>query len=255
MTKKVLLVGESWIVYHTHIKGFDTFYNAEFGSGEMYLQRAFENGGYDFEFMPNHVAMEKFPFEMEELKKYDLIILSDIGANTLLLPGATFSKSEKRPNRCDLIRDYVLDGGALLMVGGYMTFSGIDGKGKWQDTSVQEVLPVTIIPTDDRREHPEGIVPVTVKNHEIFNGVEANWPNVLGYNYTILKDDAELLATVGDDPFIALGNYGKGRSAVFTTDCAPHWAPPEFCDWNSYDKLFQNMAEWLINKKNLKRIA
>ena len=58
---------------------------------------------------------------MEELKQYDLVILSDIGANTLLLPGATFNRSEKMPNRCNLIRDYVNDGGALLMVGGYLT--------------------------------------------------------------------------------------------------------------------------------------
>lgn len=246
MNKKVLLVGESWITYHTHIKGFDTFYNSEYSSGEKYIKRAFENGGYDFEFMPNHLAMEEFPYKLSELKKYDLLILSDIGANTLLLPNATFNKSEKRANRCDLIKDYVLDGGALLMVGGYMTFSGIDGKGKWQDTSVQDVLPVKIISTDDRREHPEGIIPKVVKNHEIFDGVSSIWPDVLGYNYTEIKEGANLLATVNGDPFIAIGEYGKGRSAVFTTDCAPHWAPPEFCEWKSYDKIFQNIAKWLI---------
>ena len=133
------------------------------------------------------------------------------------------------------------------MVGGYITFSGIDGKGKWQDTAVQEVLPVQIFPTDDRMEHCEGIQPVTVKEHEILEGL-GEWPRVLGYNRTILKDEAELLATVEGNPFIALGEYGKGRSAVFTTDCAPHWAPPEFCNWEGYNKLFQNMAKWLINE-------
>ena len=45
--------------------------------------------------------------------------------NTLLLPSATFGRSEKRPNRCQAIRDYVLDGGALVMIGGYMSFTGI----------------------------------------------------------------------------------------------------------------------------------
>ncbi|CUX22648.1 ABC transporter permease [Clostridium sp. C105KSO13] len=39
---------------------------------------------------------------------------------------------------------------------------------------------------------------------------------------------------------------GKGRSAVFTTDCAPQWAPPEFCNWSNYNKLFQNIAGWLM---------
>lgn len=192
--------------------------------------------------------MEEFPFSLEELKKYDLIILSDIGANTLLLPGATFTRSELMPNRCNLLRDYVLEGGALLMVGGYLTFSGVDAKGKWQDTAVQEVLPVQVLATDDRMEHCEGVRPVFVKDHVVFEGIEKTWPRVLGYNKTILKPEAELLASVCGDPFIALGEYGKGRSAVFTTDCAPHWAPPEFCEWKDYNRLFQNLARWLIKE-------
>ena len=68
-------------------------------------------------FLPNHLAPEQFPFTVEELKAYDCVILSDIGANTLLLPVPTFTKSVKMPNRAKVIRDYVLDGGALIMVG------------------------------------------------------------------------------------------------------------------------------------------
>ena len=228
MAKRVLLAGESWMSYTTHVKGFDTFYTSVYETGEKYIKKAFEEGGYEFTFLPNHLAMEEFPFSLEELKRYDLIILSDIGANTLLLPGATFTRSELMPNRCNLLRDYVLDGGALLMVGGYLTFSGVD--------------------TDDRMEHCEGVRPVFVKDHPIFDGIEKTWPRVLGYNKTILKPEAELLASVCGDPFIALGEYGKGRSAVFTTDCAPHWAPPEFCEWKDYNRLFQNLARWLIKE-------
>lgn len=248
MAKRVLLAGESWMSYTTHVKGFDAFYTSVYETGEKYIKAAFEKGGYEFTFLPNHLATEEFPFTLEELKRYDLIILSDIGANTLLLPGATFNRSELMPNRCNLIRDYVLDGGALLMVGGYLTFSGVDAKGKWQDTAVQEILPVQILPTDDRMEHCEGVRPVTVEAHEIFNGIEKEWPRILGYNRTILKPESELLATVCGDPFIVLGEYGEGRSAVFTTDCAPHWAPPEFCEWKDYNRLFQNLAKWLIRE-------
>ncbi|NBK94247.1 cytoplasmic protein [bacterium 1XD21-13] len=247
MAKKVLLAGESWMSHTTHVKGFDTFFTSVYETGEQYLKAAMERGGYDFTFLPNHLAMEEFPFTMEELKAYDLIILSDIGANTLLLPTATFTRSEMKPNRCNLIRDYVLQGGSLLMVGGYMTFSGVDAKGKWQDTAVQEVLPVTVLPVDDRMEHCEGVRPVTVKEHPVLAGL-GEWPRVLGYNKTVLKEDGELLATVEGDPFIALGTYGEGRSAVFTTDCAPHWAPPEFCEWEGYDMLFQNLAKWLTKE-------
>lgn len=248
MAKKVLLAGESWMSYTTHVKGFDSFYTSVYETGEKYIKAAFEAAGYGFTFMPNHLANAEFPFTMEGLKQYDLVILSDIGANTLLLPVPTFTKSEIMPNRCNLIRDYVLEGGGLLMVGGYLTFSGVDAKGKWQDCAVQEVLPVQILATDDRMEHCEGVYPETVREHEVFAGMEKQWPRVLGYNKTIAKAEAEVLATVCGDPFIALGNYGKGRSAVFTTDCAPHWAPPEFCEWKDYNTLFGNLAKWLMGE-------
>lgn len=54
-----------------------------------------------------------------------------------------------------------------------------------------------------------------------------------------------LYGMYGIDPFIAFGEYGKGRSAVFTTDCAPHWAPPEFCEWEDYNNVWAGIVDWL----------
>lgn len=249
MSKRILLAGESWMSYTTHVKGFDSFYTSVYETGEKFLKAAMEKAGYEFVFMPNHIAAGSFPYQMEELKEYDLLILSDIGSNTLLLPDETFRESRMMPNRCALIRDYVLSGGALLMVGGYMTFSGIDGKGRWGKTPVQEVLPVKLSDVDDRMEHCEGVRPEKIKDHPIFEGLEGQWPRVLGYNQTEAKEDAEVLATICGDPFIAVGEYGKGRSAVFTTDCAPHWAPREFCSWEGYDRLFAGLAAWLMKER------
>jgi uncharacterized membrane protein len=247
--KKILLAGESWMSYTTHVKGVDAFYSSTYETGEKWLKAALEKGGFEVCFLPNHEAINGFPFTMKEISEYSCVILSDIGANTLLLPTETFSASRKMPNRCNLLRDYVLDGGSLLMVGGYLTFSGVDAKGKWHDTAVQEVLPVEVLTVDDRQEHCEGITPETVQNHPALKDLPADWPAVLGYNKTIAKPDAAVPVLVGKDPFIAFGEYGKGRSAVVTTDCAPHWAPPEFCDWKYYDTLWCGIVNWLINKK------
>ena len=248
MNKKILLAGESWMSYTTHVKGFDTFYTSKYETGEKWLKAALEAGGYEVDFLPNHLATDLFPFTMEELKQYDCVILSDIGANTLLLPNQTFDASKKMPNRCNLIRDYVKECGGLVMVGGYLTFSGVDAKGKWHDTAVQEVLPVEVLTVDDRMEHCEGVKPVTVAEHEALEGIPKEWPDVLGYNKTVEKPEACVAATVEGDPFIAFGSYGKGRSAVLTTDCAPHWAPPEFCEWEYYNKLWQQIVGWTIQK-------
>jgi len=243
--KKVLLAGESWMSYTTHVKGVDSFFTSVYETGETWLRQALEAGGYEVTFLPNHIAAEEFPFIMEELEQYDCVILSDIGANTLLLPSATFIKRQVMPNRADLIRDYVLKGGSLLMIGGYLTFSGVDAKGKWHDNAVQEVLPVEVLTVDDRREHCEGIKPITITEHEALKGVSDDWPVVLGYNKTIARPEADVAAMVGEDPFIAFGTYGEGKSAVFTSDCAPHWAPPEFCEWEDYDKIWQGILGWL----------
>lgn len=254
MNKKILIAGESWSSTTIHTKGFDSFITSEYSEGVRWLREALEKGGYDVTFMPNHYASEQFPRTMDAIMHYDAIILSDIGANTLLLAHETFTQSMKVPNRCDLIRDYVLNGGSLCMIGGYLTFTGIDAKGRWGQTSVKDVLPVTLLDIDDRQENPQGIVPTILEpTHQVLAGIPAQWPAVLGYNKTLCKDGCISLASIGGDPFIALGNFGKGRSAAFTTDCSPHWAPPEFCNWQYYNLFWKNLMDWLTQEKQLNK--
>jgi uncharacterized membrane protein len=245
MSKKVLLAGESWMSYTTHVKGFDAFYTSTYETGEKWLKAALEKGGYEVEFMPNHHVNEQFPYTAKDLSKYACVILSDVGSNTLLLPSATFTKSQAKPNRCAAIRDYVLSGGALLMIGGYLTFSGIDAKGRWGKTAVQEVLPVKVLDIDDRSEHSQGIRPVVVKPHPALENIKGEWPALLGHNTTEAMPYAEVAMTIDNDPFIAFSTHEKGKSAVFTSDCAPHWAPPEFVEWESYDKVWQGILDYL----------
>ncbi|MDR1801510.1 MAG: glutamine amidotransferase [Lachnospiraceae bacterium] len=248
MSKKILLAGESWMSYTTHVKGFDAFYTSVYETGDKWLVEALEAGGYEVSVIPNHLACENFPFTLEELNEYDAIMLSDIGANTLLIPVPTFSKSLKMPNRCKLLKEYVLRGGALLMIGGYLTFSGVDAKGKWHDTAVQDILPVEVLSVDDRMEHCEGVKPLVEAQHPALAGLPKDWPEILGYNKTIAKPEATVPVTIEGDPLVAFAQYGKGKSAVFTTDCAPHWAPPEFVEWEYYNKLWQGILDWLIEK-------
>lgn len=246
MAKKVLMAGESWTSTTMEVKGFNSFLTSKYETGMEYIEKAMENAGYQLTYLTNHEAAEKFPFFMDEIEKYDCIILSDIGADTLLVPPETFTFSKKFPNRCQLIKDYVLQGGGLLMVGGYMTFSGIGGQGKWWATPVQDVLPVKLLPYDDRMEHCEGVQPAVIdRNHPVLRGINVDFPFVLGYNKSIVNPEAELAATVCDDPFLAFENFDKGRSGIIATDCAPHWAPPEFCEWEYYNLLFKNIIDYL----------
>lgn len=246
MKKKILIAGESWVSTTTHVKGADYFVTSVYEEGVEYLRNALEKAGYEVTFMPNHLAVDHLPYHTEEYQEYAAVILSDIGSNTLLLPSATFSRSEIRPNRCQALRDYVLNGGALLMVGGYMSFAGIDGKARYGATEIADVLPVICLDGDDRREHSEGLhAHVLMPDHPALSGVEGEWPALLGYNKTIMKDGCELLATIGDDPLIAVGSFGKGKGGIFSSDCSPHWAPPAFVGWEYYDILWKSLLDYL----------
>jgi len=187
--KKVLLVGESWEVFSIHLKGFDAFFTTKYDEGAKWLIEALEEGGYQVDYIPNHHAPSKVPTDLAKLKEYSAVILSDIGANTLLLHPDTFERSIATPNRLKLFREYVEQGGAFVMIGGYMSFTGIDGKAKYKNSPVEEILPVTLLAHDDRVEIPEGVYPeVSKPDHPVVQGLDAQWPMLLGYNQVIAKE-------------------------------------------------------------------
>jgi len=242
----VLIAGESWVIVTTHIKGFDSMTTSGYEESVGPLQNALEESGLAVDFLPNHLATHKFPSHKEELEPYQAVILSDIGANTLLLPADTFLHSRTTPNRLDLLHDYVQAGGGLMMIGGYLSFTGLSGKANYKGTPIESALPVTLLPYDDRVEMPQGFSPeICAPAHPIMQGIEGPWPTLLGYNQVELKPGATVLLEHNNDPIAAVWEYGHGRTAVFTSDCAPHWGTPEFLDWQNYGTFFGQTTRWL----------
>lgn len=252
MSTRVLLVGESWTTSETHFKGFDQFGSVHFHTGAKPLLDALEDSEFKIDYMTAHEAAEGFPFEMAGLDPYDIIILSDIGANTFLLPPDVWLRSQCVPNRLRLLKEWVEKGGNLIMMGGYFSFQGIDGKARWRKTAVEDTLPVTCVPWDDRVEIPEGAVAeITAPEHPVMAGLTgADWPPILGVNEVELRDDAELVAKIPEDqgghPLLVLGTHGAGRTAAWTSDIGPHWLSPDFCAWEGYTKLWKNVLGWLV---------
>jgi uncharacterized membrane protein len=243
---RVLLCGESWVTHSLHVKGVDSFTTSSYTEGAGHLRAALAAAGVDAEYLPGHLVPGQFPGSAGELARYDAVILSDIGANSLLLSPDTFERSAVAPNRLDELGRYVAEGGGLLMIGGYLSFAGIEGKARYHGTAVEDALPVTISATDDRAEMPQGVVPAAASpGHPVLDGLPAAWPALLGYNRVTAKPGATVVVRVGDDPLIACGGHGAGRAAVFTSDCAPHWGPPGFLDWPGYAPLWANLVAWL----------
>lgn len=245
----VLLAGESWVTHTVNIMGTATFSECGYGQADEWLRRAIEGAGHAYTYIPNHLAAEGFPATAEALAAYDAIILSDVCADTLLLHPNTKVLSQRTPNRLRLLHDYVRDGGGLLMIGGYLSFQGKEGKGGYYATPIEDALPVTMLPgLDDRVEVPEGFQPTVVDgaaDHEILMGIPPTLPPMLFYNRVRLKPEAQLLLHFDDAPILAVWEYGAGRTAAFTPDAAPHGATPEFLEWEHFDQFVAQLIEWV----------
>ncbi|WP_373237724.1 glutamine amidotransferase [Cohaesibacter celericrescens] len=249
-SKKILLVGESWVSSAVHYKGFDSFGSTTFHSGATPFLKAMNETCFEVTHMPAHEAPETLPLTLEGLRQWDCIILSDIGSSSLLLHPDVWQHSKTVPNRLSLLHDYVEQGGGLAMIGGYLTFQGIDGKGRWRNTPVEKTLPVRCYPYDDRIEIPEGTKAIVDQpDHALFDGVPDQWPALLGMNEVMLAEDAQLLASAqtaqGTHPLLAITSYGKGRTLAWMSDMSPHWLPSEFSDWPGYRQLWINYLTWL----------
>jgi uncharacterized membrane protein len=243
---RVLVAGESWVSESTHFKGFDSFGSVVYETGVGPLRDALVAQGIEVTHMPAHDVPEQFPASVEAFSAYDVVVLSDIGADSILLHPDTWLRGKRTVNRLKVLAEWVRAGGGLLMAGGYMSFQGFEGKAMYRRTPVDEILPSVIDPWDDRVETPEGAEPAVIDtSHAVLDGIDGPWPALLGYNRFALKDDALLLARVGEDPLLALRPVGAGRTAVWASDIGPHWCPDEFVAWPGYGRLFGQLMRWL----------
>jgi len=246
---KVLLVGETWLVCKFHVKGFDIVPLGGYEDFSIWFKDALKKyPDVDITHMPNHVALGAFPKTVKELQNYDVLILSDVGRNTLTFYPEMF-KVPMGPDKLSLIKEFVKMGGGLVMCGGWMSFQGFRGMANYHGTAIEEVLPVEIRECDDRVEVSEGIKPKIIKeNHPIVKGIpKDNWPLFLGYNRLKKKNNATLIAKYGDDAFITVGTYEKGRTMAFASDLSLHWGAA-FVKWEYYSVFWYQTIRWLAKK-------
>jgi uncharacterized membrane protein len=249
MTKqstRMLFAGESWSTYAVHTKGANSYTTSAYEEGAKDLLAALASSSFDVTYMRNHEAAEGFPYTADELaSRFDVVVLSDIPADSLLLPHAVFIKGEKRPNRLRSLAKFVERGGGLLMVGGYMSFAGFEGRARYASTPLAQALPVVISHHDDRIEESEGVNPEVTNAHPVLAGISGDWPYFLGYNRFEAKPGSQVILSVGEDPFLVVGRHGSGRVAAFASDCSPHWGSPEFMAWPHYSRFWSQLAAWL----------
>ncbi len=201
-------------------------------------------------------------------RDYKLMILSDY-------PASNFTAQQIKT-----IADKVSDGMSLLMIGGWDSFTGIDGG--YNHTQFANVLPVIMQENDDRVNFSGPCLVVKEQNHEAIDSLpfNDNTPTIGGLNSFEAKKESKILLnaceykvstnnkksefTKGKTyPLLVIGNYGMGKTAAFASDVAPHWVGP-FVDWgdnrikaraegsepievgNLYAQFFAGLLSWMI---------
>lgn len=249
---KVLFAGEAIYMLTSIFKGFNSFEMGKYFEHGKYFINALVENDIEVNYIPTNKVAEEFPWSLDEMKKFNVIVVSDVGSDTFLISSRTM-EGEKTPNRLKLIGEFVSEGGGFLMWGGYLSFTGLYGKGFYKNTVIEKILPVNLMTTDDRVEVPEGFLPkILLKDHPILNGIIEKWQGwFLSYNRLIAKEGADVIAVIeeyGGDPFLAAWEYGKGRTLASAVDCAHHGAAPSFLKWEYSKKLYANMVKWLAKK-------
>ena len=171
-------------------------------------------------------------------------------------------------------------GAGLVMIGGWESFHGLAGE--YHACPLADALPVTMLDRDDRINAFQPCLAVKLTDHPVTGELPFHTPPVVaGYNRVHCKPDATQILAVrhmdttaaadgtltivpgGSAPLLVVGTFGRGRTAAFTSDVAPHWCGG-MVDWgdrritaradgaehievgNHYVDFFARLVRWAL---------
>jgi uncharacterized membrane protein len=195
-----------------------------------------------------NMSPEKFA---RRLDWADVIIFGDVETKTLMLHPDFFNRNKwgdkyvTFPDRLEILKNWVTEGGHFHMLGGWYSFGGEIGKGGWGRSVFHEVLPVICRDGDDLVESTASFPVRSVKDHPVINGIHfQDIPPILGFNETKLRAGAETILEIKSQgtwhPLLAAHTYRKGKVSVFTSSASPHWGI-NLLKWDKYDQLWQQL--------------
>jgi hypothetical protein len=205
--------------------------DSSLAAAAAYLGGVMARAGLDFDYVRGD---RRLPAGAAK-KGYALFIFSDYPAARL------------RPADARAILAAVRAGAGLLMIGGWASFHGLDGR--WERSPLAEALPVRMLRRDDRVNSWTPVALRKAADHPAVAGLPFDRPTCVGgYNRVAAKAGAttvlvgthvlltaarggRLVAKAGaSSPLLVVGEFGLGRTAAFASDAAPHWVGP-LVDW------------------------
>jgi uncharacterized membrane protein len=179
-----------------------------------YYRKICDLNGWILDYTLSHIETESLD------PSYDLYILSD------------YPYSKLRAGVDKKMVEMVQVGKGLLMVGGWSSFTGLNGE--YQNSVIEDILPVKCKGSDDRVNVWGGLHLRLVTPHPIVSNLDWERPPVIcGYNEIIPQDDGTVVVEAqpiypqGDIapniPMLAVTTYGHGRVSAYLSDLVPHW--------------------------------
>ncbi len=191
-------------------------------------------------------------------RTFSLIIISD------------YSRKNLSPAVMKKIVSQVSRGTGLLMIGGWGSFTGLDGG--YRKTPIEKALPVFCKRGDDRRQLASGAYFRKVNAHAVLKNIPLKVsPVIIGYNQVIPKKNVKIILQLVEKvsgkkaPLLVFGSFGKGKTGAWTSDIAPHWCGG-MVDWGEkrikqqvtkqsamevghrYVQFFSQLFRWLEKK-------
>jgi uncharacterized membrane protein len=195
-----------------------------------------------------------------ELLAYDAIVLSNVPRSAL--DDDTLRWVEEWIGR---------RGGGLLMAGGPRSF----GAGEWTGTAIERMLPVEFLNSADWETAPAILEPTSADLHPVWRLFEderatraalAALPESLGRNnwVRVKPQSGTLLGAQkagtgnGMPPLLAVGAYGRGRTAALAVPLSASWSPRFTRQWGEQDnryfaKFARNLTYWLTETSAIGR--
>jgi len=174
----------------------------------------------------------------EDLRRFSVIVIANLDAPTVT------------PARLKAIREFVAQGGGLVVLGGYWAFS----RGAYAGTPLEEMLPVTFPPEHRIPPHRAGLA--------LRPAPQASWklppdfgaqPMAFYVQTLVAKAGSEVQLLAGDKPALVSGTFGKGRVVALALtangDGAAGVMP--FWDWPHWPQLLAQALDWAAGARPL----
>ena len=197
-----------------------------------------------------------FPSTREELFSYRALVVGSVESSFFTYP------------QMEMLREFVdKRGGGFLMLGGSSSFSA----GEYQNTPVEELLPVWMMPDEDmapsdtlyrRGSARVELTPQGLRHPALQLGAgeavnRRQWeemPDLKDWNRVGgLKPGATVLARLQDSqdgtdvPLMVFQRYGRGLAMAFLTGSSWRWQMLQEHEDRSHENFWQQVLRWLVN--------